>query len=75
MLLQVVLLQPEKFKEGVPPKAICCNKRFTVEVDLNEVMCDDSGAYMNAKSVKGYCRVTFQLKTTLSAKYPDRTVT
>ena len=69
MLFQVVLLQPKKFKEGFSPKAVHCNKVFTVKVDLNEIMCDDNGVYMKKKSVKTYYYATFQSETTLSAKY------
>ena len=69
MLLPLVLLQAKKFKEGLPPKAIRCNKLFTVEADLNEIMCDDSEAYMNTKSIKSYFHVMFQSETTLLARY------
>ena len=44
MLVQIVLLQPEKFKGIFTTKAICCNKLFKVEADLNEIICDDNGA-------------------------------
>ena len=70
MILQLVLLQPEKFKQGFPPKVICC-KLFTVEADLNEIICDDNGADMNTESVKSYYHVTFQSETTPSAKHAN----
>ena len=40
-----------------------------LEVDLNEIMCNDNEAWINTNNAEIYHHVTIYLETTLSAKY------
>ena len=53
MLLTVVLLRGKDFVEMEPLKGICHNKRYTVVgYTINQISCDDNGAYGDTRSVK-----------------------
>ena len=53
MLLSVVLLRGKDFVKMAPLKEICHNKMYTVhEYTINQINCDDNGAYRDTGSVK-----------------------
>ena len=53
MLLTVVLLRGKDFVEMEPLKGICHNTRYTVVgYTMNQINCDDNGAYEDTRSVK-----------------------
>lgn len=52
-LLTAILLKPKHFAEMEPLKGICHNKMYTLKgFSINEINCDDNGAYEEARSVK-----------------------
>ena len=58
MLLTAVLLKAESFDEMQPLKGICHNKMYTITGDtIEQISCDDNGAYEDLKSAKKDCLV------------------